>query len=141
MIKKTSKISEFNHFTNLANEWWKPAGKFKILHTLTPLRIKYIKSMFCNENRNFKTIVFCEHVYQMVRKSLYKRSTGEPVTHSVLRFKRKFGCFMYTCTKETLVCKSHIKFVKKSWKSIGFMYKRITTTNVGFRRLWLFLRK
>ena len=55
MIKKTSKISEFNHFTNLANEWWKPAGKFKILHTITPLRIKYIKSMFCNENRNFKT--------------------------------------------------------------------------------------
>ena len=55
MIKKTSKISEFNHFTNLANEWWEPDGKFKILHTLTPLRIKYIKRMCCNENYNFKT--------------------------------------------------------------------------------------
>ena len=49
MIKKTSKISEFNHFTNLANEWWEPDGKFKVLHTLTPLRIKYIKSMLSNE--------------------------------------------------------------------------------------------
>ena len=55
MIKKTSKISEFNHFTNLSDEWWKPDGKFKILHTLTPLRIKYIKRMCCNENYNFKT--------------------------------------------------------------------------------------
>ena len=55
MIKKTPKISEYNRFTNLANEWWKPFGKFKILHTLTPLRIKYIKSMFVNKNDNFKT--------------------------------------------------------------------------------------
>ena len=55
MIKKTSKISEYNRFANLANEWWKPFGKFKILHTLTPLRIKYIKSMFVNKNDNFKT--------------------------------------------------------------------------------------
>ena len=29
-------------FQELSNEWWDPNGKFKILHTLTPLRIKYI---------------------------------------------------------------------------------------------------
>ena len=44
MIKKTLKTSEFNHFETLADEWWDPDGKFKILHLLTPIRIKYIKN-------------------------------------------------------------------------------------------------
>ena len=43
MIKNTSKTSEFDHFETLADEWWDPNGKFKILHTLTPIRISYIK--------------------------------------------------------------------------------------------------
>ena len=43
MIKNTSKTSEFNHFETLSEEWWDPDGKFKILHTLTPIRISYIK--------------------------------------------------------------------------------------------------
>lgn len=38
-------MSEFNHFTNLSSEWWDPNGKFKILHTLTPIRIGYIKKV------------------------------------------------------------------------------------------------
>ena len=45
MIKKNNKNTEFNHFSELSNEWWKPEGKFKILHTLTPVRMKYIKSV------------------------------------------------------------------------------------------------
>jgi len=44
MIKNTLKTSEFNHFKTLADEWWDPDGKFKILHSLTPIRIKYIKN-------------------------------------------------------------------------------------------------
>ena len=34
MMKVRSKKSEFEHFTNLANEWWEDSGKFKILHKL-----------------------------------------------------------------------------------------------------------
>ena len=48
MIKKKNKKSEFNHFTNLSDKWWDSKGEFKILHTLTPIRIKYIKSVFFN---------------------------------------------------------------------------------------------
>ena len=44
MIKKNNKKSEFSHFNDLSNEWWDINGKFKILHTLTPLRINYIKN-------------------------------------------------------------------------------------------------
>ena len=54
MIKKLNKSSEFNHFKNLSNEWWDPYGKFNILHTLTPIRIKYIKGAFSNKNQNLK---------------------------------------------------------------------------------------
>lgn len=42
MSKKVSKKDEFDHFTSMAEEWWAPEGKFKILHQLMPLRIKYI---------------------------------------------------------------------------------------------------
>ena len=54
MIKKPHKSSEFNNFASYAKEWWDPFGNYKILHTLTPLRIKYIKSIFCDYSPNFK---------------------------------------------------------------------------------------
>ena len=44
MRKKIHKDVEFDHFQELSNEWWNSSGKFKVLHTLTPLRIKYIKN-------------------------------------------------------------------------------------------------
>ena len=43
MIKNTSKTSEFDHFEALADEWWDPNGKFKILHTLTPASIIFLR--------------------------------------------------------------------------------------------------
>jgi len=43
MIKKINKNTEFLHFEQLSKEWWRENGKFKILHTINPLRIKYIK--------------------------------------------------------------------------------------------------
>jgi len=54
MIKKTLKTSEFNHFETLANEWWDPDGKFKILHSLTPIRIKYIKKKLFEKKQIIK---------------------------------------------------------------------------------------
>jgi len=45
MSNKSSKSREFNHFSKIAKEWWVPDGKFKILHEITPLRIKYILKM------------------------------------------------------------------------------------------------
>ena len=53
MIKKLNKTSEFEHFTSLANQWWNPKGKFKILHNLTPIRIKYITDVYKN-TKNIK---------------------------------------------------------------------------------------
>ena len=44
MRRKINKNVEFDHFQELSNEWWDSNGKFKVLHTLTPLRIKYIKN-------------------------------------------------------------------------------------------------
>ena len=38
-----TKKSEFDHFSVLANEWWSKNGKFKILHDIQPIRIKYIQ--------------------------------------------------------------------------------------------------
>ncbi len=54
MIKNTYKTSEFNHFESLADEWWNPNGKFKILHSLTPIRINYIKNKLFSKNQFIK---------------------------------------------------------------------------------------
>ena len=39
------KKSEFDHFSQLASEWWLKNGKFKILHKIQPIRIKYIQDI------------------------------------------------------------------------------------------------
>ena len=39
------KKSEFDHFSQLASEWRLKNGKFKILHEIQPLRIKYIQDV------------------------------------------------------------------------------------------------
>ena len=39
------KKSEFDHFSKLASEWWLKNGKFKILHEIQPIRIKYIQDV------------------------------------------------------------------------------------------------
>jgi len=45
-----SKKSEFDHFSSLANDWWSKNGKFKILHDIQPIRIKYIQEILNNTN-------------------------------------------------------------------------------------------
>ena len=42
-MKFKKKNTEFDHFSNLAREWWLKNGKFKILHEIKPLRVKFIK--------------------------------------------------------------------------------------------------
>ena len=37
------KKKEIEKFSNIADEWWDPNGKFKPLHKFNPIRIKYIK--------------------------------------------------------------------------------------------------
>ena len=48
MMNKIKENKEFNHFQDLSNQWWNPEGKFKILHSITPLRIYYIKKNVIN---------------------------------------------------------------------------------------------
>jgi len=43
---------EIEKFSNIADEWWDPHGKFKPLHKFNPIRIKYIKE---NIIEQFKT--------------------------------------------------------------------------------------
>ena len=48
MINKINGNKEFDHFKDLSNQWWIPQGQFKILHSITPLRIYYIKKNVIN---------------------------------------------------------------------------------------------
>jgi len=43
---------EIEKFSNIADEWWDPHGKFKPLHKFNPIRIKYIKDNIIDQ---FKT--------------------------------------------------------------------------------------
>ena len=49
-MTKRTKLSEFNHFNKLANEWWSESGKYKILHKIMPIRIKYILNHVSSKN-------------------------------------------------------------------------------------------
>ena len=40
---------EIEKFSNMADEWWNPEGKFKPLHKFNPIRIKYIKENIVKE--------------------------------------------------------------------------------------------
>ena len=57
MIKKNSKEQEFKNFEDLSQEWWNPKGKFKILHQILPLRIRYILDNIDNNNISNLTIL------------------------------------------------------------------------------------
>ena len=48
---KTNTINkeEIEKFSNLAEEWWNPNGKFKPLHKFNPIRIQYIKNKIIKE--------------------------------------------------------------------------------------------
>ena len=43
MKKDTINKKEIDKFSNLADEWWDPEGKFRPLHNFNPVRLGYIK--------------------------------------------------------------------------------------------------
>jgi len=46
------KKSEFDHFSDLSSEWWFENGKFKILHQIQHIRIKYIQDVINKKKLN-----------------------------------------------------------------------------------------
>ena len=51
-MKNEKKNTEFDHFSSLANDWWSKNGKFKILHDIQQIRIKYILEILNKKNLN-----------------------------------------------------------------------------------------
>ena len=51
-MKNEKKNTEFEHFSSLANDWWSKNGKFKILHDIQEIRIKYILETLNKKNLN-----------------------------------------------------------------------------------------
>ena len=49
MKNNTLDKKEIEKFSNIAEEWWDPIGKFKPLHKFNPIRIKYIKDNLIND--------------------------------------------------------------------------------------------
>ena len=43
MKNNTINKKEIDKFSQIAQEWWDPVGKFKPLHKFNPIRISYIK--------------------------------------------------------------------------------------------------
>ena len=44
MKNNTINKKEIEKFSQIAEEWWDPEGKFKPLHKFNPIRISYIKN-------------------------------------------------------------------------------------------------
>ena len=51
-MKNEKKNTEFKHFSSLATDWWSKNGKFKTLHDIQPIRIKYILDALNKKNLN-----------------------------------------------------------------------------------------
>ena len=49
MKNNTLDKKEIEKFSEIAEEWWNPSGKFKPLHKFNPIRIKYIKDNLIND--------------------------------------------------------------------------------------------
>ncbi len=49
MKNNTINKKEIEKFSEMAEEWWNPNGKFKPLHKFNPIRIKYIKENILND--------------------------------------------------------------------------------------------
>ena len=56
-MKNEKKNTEFEHFSSLANDWWSKNGKFKILHEIQPIRIKFILETLNKKNLNNTTVL------------------------------------------------------------------------------------
>ncbi len=48
MKNNTINKKEIEKFSEIAEEWWNPEGKFKPLHKFNPIRISYIKNNIIN---------------------------------------------------------------------------------------------
>ena len=46
----TASAKEIARFTAMADAWWDPAGKFKPLHQINPVRIGYIRDLICQRH-------------------------------------------------------------------------------------------
>ncbi len=51
-MKFELKKTEFDHFSRLASEWWSKNGKFKTLHDIQSLRIRYILDVLSRKKIN-----------------------------------------------------------------------------------------
>ncbi|CAG8448563.1 13104_t:CDS:2 [Rhizophagus irregularis] len=49
--------SEVSKFSQIANEWWSPNGPVKLLHTMNPLRISYIREQLKNKKIGDEALV------------------------------------------------------------------------------------
>lgn len=56
-MKNEKKNTEFEHFSSLANDWWSKNGKFKILHEIQAIRIKYILETLNKKNLKNTTVL------------------------------------------------------------------------------------
>ena len=48
IASSTIDSDEIKRFSQLAEEWWNPHGKFALLHRLNPLRVGYIRDVLCH---------------------------------------------------------------------------------------------
>src|SRR5262245_12944673 len=44
----TADPAELERFNRLAEEWWKPEGKFKVIHAFNEARVAYLSALLAN---------------------------------------------------------------------------------------------
>ena len=103
---------EIENFDKYAYEWWNKRGPYKLLHTLTPLRLKYIKSQIDLKNKKILDIgcgggLLCEALYED-GAIVYGLDASEKTIEIARNHASERGLDI------TYICESFDDFVKKN---------------------------
>ena len=111
-----SKNREHKLFESLSSEWWNEDGKFKILHKILPLRMKYIVDQINIDKISNLKILDIGCGGGLICESLCK--LGASVTG------------MDFVKKNIIVAKNHSK---ENGLKISYLYKDIERDNINFK--------
>ncbi len=90
---------EVAYYTAMAEEWWKPQGRFATLHRLNPVRLKFICDRVCrhfgrNPEKHLRPL---EEVYNLdynAEEYLKKHKIIDPETNERVTTQEEFGSLL-----------------------------------------------
>jgi len=106
---------EIENFDKYAHEWWNKRGPYKLIHNLTPLRVKYIKSRMEIKNANILDVGCGGGLLAEELSKLGANVTGLDASKKTISVAKKHA--LESGLKINYICSSLDEFIKKNKKA------------------------